>query len=291
MPDESPPRPLRPRPDDLAYILYKCGSTGQPKGLQVTHRGLVPHSILDVALRLRITSADVGLQPAQGACALDARGHHAGKQDSAAVLMEEARDGGGVSCLWLCACRMHDLVPPKSLSDPQLLAQKIGSLGVAFMVSVPSALTPLLNVQGQLPPCLCNVVLPLSAPTLAGGRRFVEHSGPHVHLHNFYGPTETTIFSPAAFDVDAFVCRGATADIGLPVLGDTVYVVDCNLQLLPVGVPGELLIGSVGVAWGYHLAPGASRRPQLARFIPDPFWAETAVTWEHVDMGMLVVLV
>eukprot|EP00899_Mesostigma_viride_P024698 jgi/Mesvir1/5412/Mv15478-RA.1 len=242
--------PLRPRPDDLAYILYTSGSTGRPKGVQVTHRGLVPH-FLDVALRLRITSADLGLQA-----------------------LTHTFDGSLLELLLplFCGGAVY-LAPPKSLSDPQLLAYKIGSLGVTYMLMVPSVLTLLLNVMGQLPPCLRNVLVGGEALTTALIDRFVEHSGPHVHLHNFYGPTETTIFSTAAYDVDAFVCKGATADIGQPVLGDTVYVVDRNLQLLPVGVPGELLIGGVGVARGYHLAPGTGRS-QSARFIPDPFWAE-----------------
>eukprot|EP00899_Mesostigma_viride_P004433 jgi/Mesvir1/13991/Mv22528-RA.1 len=250
MPDESLPPPLRPRPDDLAYILYTSGSTGRPKGVQVTHRGLVPH-FLDVALRLRITSADLGLQA-----------------------LTHTFDGSLLELLLplFCGGAVY-LAPPKSLSDPQLLAYKIGSLGVTYMLMVPSVLTLLLNVMGQLPPCLRNVLVGGEALTTALIDRFVEHSGPHVHLHNFYGPTETTIFSTAAYDVDAFVCKGATADIGQPVLGDTVYVVDRNLQLLPVGVPGELLIGGVGVARGYHLAPGTGRS-QSARFIPDPFWAE-----------------
>eukprot|EP00899_Mesostigma_viride_P006998 jgi/Mesvir1/1629/Mv24010-RA.1 len=143
LPDKASPPPLRPRPDDLAYILYTSGSTGQPEGVQVTHRGLVPH-FLDVALRLRITAADVGLQALTHTCDASLLG-----------MLFPLFCGGGVY-----------LAGPKLLSDPQLLARKIGSLGVTFLVSEPSLLALLLNTEGQLPPSLRHVVVgeePLTA--------------------------------------------------------------------------------------------------------------------------------
>ena len=83
---------------------------------------------------------------------------------------------------------------------------------------------------------------------------------------NLYGPTETTVWSS---------CWKAPADIdqiriGTPIGNTQVYVLDPRMQPLPVGVPGELYIGGLGVARGYR------NRPELTaeRFVPDEFSME-----------------
>ena len=83
------------------------------------------------------------------------------------------------------------------------------------------------------------------------------------HVINMYGPTETTIWSTTS-EVE----RGATSiSIGRPIANTRLYILGNGEEPLPVGVPGELLIGGNGVVRGYH------ERPELTaeRFIPDPF--------------------
>ena len=86
-----------------------------------------------------------------------------------------------------------------------------------------------------------------------------------VELHNLYGPTEASI------DVTFWACDKApsltTVPIGRPIANTQIYLLDAHLQPTPVGVPGELLIGGVGLARGYL------NRPDLTaeKFIPDPF--------------------
>ena len=87
-------------------------------------------------------------------------------------------------------------------------------------------------------------------------------------LHNLYGPTE------AAVDVTYWACeregRAATVPIGRPIANTQIYILDPRLKPTPIGVPGELHIGGVGLARGYH------NRPDLTaeKFIRDPFRPE-----------------
>ena len=133
---------------------------------------------------------------------------------------------------------------------------------------------------------------------------------PHTHLHNAYGPTETTvdatgaasslmakfvvshpasplsqIWAAAGYDVTAEFKGGATVPIGRPIANLRCYVLDEHLQLVPVGVPGELMVSGIQLARGYL------KRPDLTaeKFIPNPHSGGDSMhsrlyrTGEHVD--------
>jgi acyl-CoA synthetase (AMP-forming)/AMP-acid ligase II/acyl carrier protein len=80
---------------------------------------------------------------------------------------------------------------------------------------------------------------------------------------NMYGPTETTVWSATHEVTDA----SAAIPLGKPIAGTQIYVVDENLQLVPAGVPGELVIGGAGVVRGYLHRPDLTAQ----RFVADPF--------------------
>src|SRR5262249_46563031 len=102
----------------------------------------------------------------------------------------------------------------------------------------------------------------------------------NAELHHLYGPTE------AAIDVTSWVCQRhshlETVPIGQPVQNVRLYILDPQMNHVPVGAPGELYVGGVQVAIGYL------NRPDLTaeRFIPDPFSDEPgARLYRTGDLG------
>jgi natural product biosynthesis luciferase-like monooxygenase protein len=96
------------------------------------------------------------------------------------------------------------------------------------------------------------------------------------HVENMYGPTETTIWSTTQ---TATAGQGAIA-IGTPIANTQVYVLDDDLQPVPVGVPGTLYIGGAGVTRGYFERPDLTEE----RFIPDPFRADGGRMYNTGDL-------
>ena len=104
---------------------------------------------------------------------------------------------------------------------------------------------------------------------MVGGEAFPTELAQDLHqlvggkVTNMYGPTETTIWS-STHDLDG---KAGSVSIGKPIANTDIYIVDENMQLMPPGVPGELVIGGDGVVRGYF------RRPELTaeRFVANPY--------------------
>ncbi|MPY98080.1 MAG: amino acid adenylation domain-containing protein [Actinophytocola sp.] len=231
-----------PEPDNLAYIVYTSGSTGEPNGVPVEHRA--------IGNQLRWRQAQFPLTAADAVLQRTPIGFDPAIWELTGPLAAGAR-----------------LVIPRPGGDHDggYLADLMRQQRVSAVQVVPSLLEVLLEQPGvarcrDLRHVFCGGE-PLRADL---AERFLALLP--ARLHNLYGPAE------AAIDATWWTTRPGepTVPIGYPIANVTGYVLDEHLRPVPAGVPGELCLGGAGLARGYL------NRPELTkeRFVPDPFWPE-----------------
>jgi len=225
---------------DTAYIVYTSGSTGTPKGVVVPH-GCLTHSTWARLLYYR--------EPVKRFLLLSPFSF----DSSIAGIFWTLASGG---CL--------EIASDEALASPLELAIDVERKHVTHLLSVPSLYPHLLDsFEFGAPELKVAIVAGEACPATLVQLHF--DALPHVALFNEYGPTEASVWATV------FECRPdevhRTPPIGRPIPNTRAYIVDRNLQPVPVGVPGELWIGGEGVALGYW------NRPDLTaeRFIDDPF--------------------
>ena len=225
--------------NNLAYVMYTSGSTGQPKGVAVTHRNvvrLVKHTTYasfspgEVFLQSSTISFDASTFEIWGSLLNGARLVLLDIGKPSLEELAEAIKANGVTTLWLTAGLFH-LMVDNHLHDLRGLRQLLAGGDV---LSVPHVE----KVSRELPNC---------------------------RLINGYGPTENTTFTCCYTVGDSSV--NGSVPIGRPISNTFVYVLDRFMNPAPIGVPGELYIGGDGLARGYL------NRPDLTaeRFVPNPF--------------------
>jgi amino acid adenylation domain-containing protein len=232
-------------PEHLAYLIYTSGSTGQPKGVMVTHRGVVNRLVWGQ----RVWGLEAG----------------------EAVLHKTSLsfDGSVRELVWplLVGARVV-LAQPGGEKDPGYLVATIGRERISTVNLVPSLLQVLVEASGfercvGLKRVLCGGEA-LPSPLLG---RFQERL-PAVALHNLYGPSEAATAVTAVPAVPGPVeARAAQVPIGRPIANTRTYVLDGVGEPVPVGVVGELYIGGAGVGRGYWGRADLT----AARFVADAF--------------------
>ncbi|MEU4776726.1 amino acid adenylation domain-containing protein [Micromonospora sp. NPDC023633] len=223
-------------PDTLAYLAFTSGSTGEPKGVMITHRGLA-NMMLDVCDRLELTPSDT-----MGAIA---------SQASDVVIVE---------LLAPLACGARVAVLSREVAaDGDQFAAAIDRHRVTVTHASPAT-------SSLLPEEWSSAELRVSSggATLPGD--LAQRLVPRLHtLWNVYGPAEGTVYTTMYTVEDG--APGVRVPIGRPIRGAVVRVLDDNGQMVPIGVQGELVIGGLGVARGYVGRPALTAE----RFVPDPY--------------------
>ncbi|PTA47254.1 non-ribosomal peptide synthetase/MFS transporter [Micromonospora sp. RP3T] len=240
------PTPLA-GPEHLAYVIYTSGSTGRPKGVPNTHRGIVN--------RLDWMQQTYGL----------------GADDAVLQKTPASFDVSVWEFFWpLRTGARLVLAKPGGHKDAGYLRDLLVSERITTTHFVPSMLTVFLAEEGvEAATALRRVICSGEELPLTSAVDFTARL-PWCGLHNLYGPTE------AAIDVTSWACEPdrlaqvTSVPIGAPIANLRLHVLDASGAQCPVGVAGELHIGGVGLARGYH------RRPALTaeKFVPDPFSGE-----------------
>ncbi len=240
--------PLRTvHPDQALYTIFTSGSTGAPKGVVVSHGNL-------------LALIDATREP----YAFDAT-------DVWACSASSAFDFS-VWEIWpaLTTGARVVLLDRGLVRDPAHLLDALGETGVTMLSQTPSGFRSLqtqLVAQRQPPPPALRAVFfgaeALYPAELRGYAELTTAGGPR--LVNMYGITETTVHVTAT-DVDPHTA-GTASPIGVPLPHLSTLVLDGRLRPVPVGVPGELYVGGLGVARGYAHQPGLT----ASRFVPDPY--------------------
>jgi len=227
--------------ENLAYVIYTSGSTGQPKGAGNRH----------CALTNRLCWM-------QEAYALDI-------SDTVLQKTPFSFDVSVWEFFWplMTGARLV-VAAPGDHRDPAKLIELINREQVTTLHFVPSMLQAFLQDTGASS-CTSLLRVVCSGEALpVDAQQQVFAKLPQVGLYNLYGPTE------AAIDVTHWTCLDEGRDavpIGKPIGNLGCYVLDSNLEPVPAGVLGELFIGGMGLARGYHCRPGLTAE----RFIAHPF--------------------
>ena len=232
-------------PENLAYVLYTSGSTGQPKGVAIEHQQILNylHGILDK------------LQLPTGA--------------SFATVSTFAADLGNTAIFpALCTGGCLHIVSQELSTDPKALAEYFVRHPIDCLKITPAHLASLLasNASASILPRQCLVL---------GGEAAswdliekIQQYAPNCRILNHYGPTETTVgvlTYPVSNKQASY--NSKTVPIGRPIANTQVYILDRLLKPVPIGVPGELHIGGASLARGYLNDLGLTAE----KFISNPF--------------------
>ncbi|MGD8418828.1 MAG: amino acid adenylation domain-containing protein [Gammaproteobacteria bacterium] len=239
--DDSPSLPdSTPDPQQLAYIIYTSGSTGKPKGVCIPNRA--------VANLLQGIQQRIGIEPGDRLLAVTTLSFDISVLELFLPLIaggttviaakEEVKDGEQLAAL----IERHEISMMQATPATWRLL-----LASDWAASARSAVHKIRALCGgeSLPPDLVTDLLPLVS-----------------ELWNMYGPTETTVWSSCKKIVDP----EALISVGKPLANTRIYVLDEDLEPLPVSAPGEICIGGHGVAIGYHNRPDLNAE----RFVDHP---------------------
>ncbi|MBI3417725.1 MAG: amino acid adenylation domain-containing protein [Verrucomicrobia bacterium] len=223
----------------LAYVIYTSGSTGRPKGVMISHR----------AISNFVTS--VGQSPGFSS------------QDTILAVTTLSFDIAGLELFLPLVAGARIVIASRQVAaDGKLLLELLRRSHATIMQATPATWRMMLEAgwkRGTLRKILCGG----EALTEDLAANLLERTG---EVWNMYGPTETTVWSLIAKIEPRQPIR-----IGRPIANTQIYILDAQMQPVPIGMPGELHIGGEGLARGYL------NRSELTseKFVPSPFSSGT----------------
>jgi len=237
-------RPAGSTADNRAYVMYTSGSTGTPKGIEVIHRSV---------LRLVVQTNYATLDGKETFLHLAPISFDASTFELWAALLN------GATCI----------VYPPDVPSTDKLAYLIRRHSVSTLWLTASLFNAVIDEDPQALRGISQLLIGGEQLSVAHVRRAQENLE-GTQIINGYGPTENTTFT-CCYSIPRGLARDTTTiPIGRPIANTEAYILDKQLQLVPVGVPGELFTGGDGLARGYLNRPDLTRE----KFIPHPFSTE-----------------
>jgi amino acid adenylation domain-containing protein len=232
--------PANAGPSNLAYVIYTSGSTGTPKGVEIQHSAVVNF--------LSAMQREPGFEA----------------EDVILALTTLSFDIAVLEILMPLTVGAKSVIVKRDiLADPKLLSEAVDSHGISIMQATPATWRMLMNAgwKGNL-----------KIKAFCGGEAISPDLSEWLlgccgELWNMYGPTETTVWSSISR-----LNKGEPITIGRPIANTRIYIVDDQMEPVPIGIPGELLIGGAGLARGYRNQTALSAE----KFIPDRFSKDSA---------------
>ncbi len=242
------------KPEDLACVIYTSGSTGTPKGVLVKHRNVVNFANWRID-NYNYNTKDVSLQ-----------------------LLSVAFDGfGSIFYSSLLSGGTLVIIEEENRMNYSFIRNVLKDRSVTNMCLVPSMYRAILDGAKREQLGTVRFV------TLAGEKAdeslidMSNYINPEIVISNEYGPTENTIATTAYKGMT----RDTTSIIGKPVSNHSVFIVNGDLNLVPVGVPGELCVSGAGITGGYL------KRPQLTaeKFVTIPTINDSCTIYRTGDLA------
>ena len=246
LPSRPPVRQVAP--DNLAYVIYTSGSTGEPKGVMLTHRGLVNHNRA-IARLFELRPSDRVLQFCSISFDVSIEELFPSWSSGATVVLR-ADDLPTLGPDWLAWLRKHGVTV---LNLPTAYWHEWGR--------------DLQSMEEPVPADVRLVVVGGEKVLGSGYRTWLAVGGDGARWLNAYGPAEASVTVTAYEPPRGSGLDGRDPPIGRPVAGATLHILDERGSPVDEGGAGELCVGGDGLARGYL------RRPDLTaeRFVPDPF--------------------